>query len=266
MTFTDSPIPAGDTAPARTIRLGDQWLTTELTVLRELYGTGGAQAVHQRLPHRSLASIRAKAAAEGVRGVRQSTLGKRFARIYPQRDDIDMAVREGYIHAKAKGDIKALAERLGRPGWWVQKRAAQLGVTRTNTTRLDSWMKPELEILELYAAAGLDVIAKKLREAGYRRTPTAIAVQLKRRQIDRTDPDRWSATQLAPLFGVNPSTVADWIERRGLPAKKSGQGIRAAQLCHRKDIRRWIAANPGRVDLRRVDQAWFWDVMFGVVA
>lgn len=261
--FDSAPSTPAETAPARAMRKGDQWLTTEMTVLRDLYGTAGANGVRERLPHRSLASIRAKAAAEGIRGIRQSTLGKRFARIYTQRDDIDMAVREGYIHAKEKGAIKALAERIGRPAWWVQKRAAQLGVTRTNTTRVDAWTPAELDIVEQYAAAGLDVIAKKLRTAGFKRTPTAIAVQIKRRLIDRTDPDRWSATQLGPLFGVNPSTVADWIERRGLPAKKSGEGIRAALLCHRRDLRRWIRDNPRFVDLRRIDQAWFWDVMFG---
>jgi hypothetical protein len=266
MTFDSTPSIPADIAPARTMRLGDQWLTTEIAILRALYGTAGANGVREKLPHRSLASIRAKAAAEGIRGIRQSTLGKRFARIYTQRDDIDMAVREGYIHAKEKGAIKALAARIGRPAWWVQKRAAQLGVTRTNTTRVDAWTPAELDIVEQYSAAGLDVIAKKLRIAGFKRTPTAIAVIMKRRQIDRTDPDRWSATQLAPLFGVNPSTVTDWIERRGLPAKKSGDGIRAALLCHRRDLRKWMAANPRFVDLRRVDQAWFWDVMFGAAS
>ena len=267
MTFDGSYCePPVEAQPSRARRLGDQWLTTEIALLRELYGTLGAHAVRERLPHRSLASIRAKASCEGIRGLRSSTLGRRFARIYQQRDDIDMAVREGYIHAKEKGAIKALAARIGRPPWWVQKRAAQLGVTRTNNTRVDAWTPAEVDIVEQYAAAGLDVIAKKLRLAGFKRTPTAIAVQIKRRKIDRTDPDRWSATQLGPLFGVNASTVSDWIERRGLPAKKSGDGIRAAMLCHRRDLRKWIAANPQHVDLRRVDQAWFWDLMFGAAA
>ena len=256
--------PATDTR--RTPSRGDEWLTTEIAILRQHYTTRGARAVLELLPHRTLAGIRAKASNEGIPGNRRTTMGKRFPRMYKPRDDIDMAIREGYVHAKLKGDIKRLAERLGRPAWWVQKRAALLGVTRTSRTRVDAWKPAEVEIVERFAAAGLDVIAKKLRAAGHYRTATAIAVQIKRRQIDRTDPDRWSATQLGPLFGVNPSTVADWIERRGLPAEKTGDGIRAAQMVERKALRKWIAANPGYVDLRRVDQHWFWDVMFGARA
>lgn len=240
-----------------------QWLTTEMALLRSLYGTQGAAAVHQALPHRTLAAIRGKAAAEGIKGTRKSTLGKRFARMWPQSDAVDTAIREAYIHMRAKGDIKALAKRLGRPDWWVQKRAATLGVTRTNSTRIDAWTAAEVAIVDEYAAAGLPLIANKLRAAGYSRTPTAIAIAIKRRGIDTTDPDTWTATQLGPLFGRDPKTVADWIERRGLPAKRKPWGPNGRLFVHRKDLRKWIAANPAYIDLRRIDQHWFWDVMFG---
>lgn len=242
---------------------GAYWLTTELAILREHYGTGGAAKVHQLLPHRGLRSIHSKASAEGIKGIRCTTLGKTFARIYPQRDDIDMAIREGYVRATAKGAIKALAERIGRPAWWVQKRAASLGVTRTNRTRVDAWQAAELEIVDRWASAGLDIIVRKLKAEGYRRTPTAVAIIIKRRGIDCTDPDVWSATQLGPLFGRDPATVADWIERRGLAARRVNHGPNGKLLVHRKDLRRWVAANPQYIDLRRVDQSWFWDVMFG---
>lgn len=241
---------------------GKPWLTTELTILREHYGSG-AHKVHEMLPHRSVMAIRMKAAAEGVKGLRTTTPGRKIVRLYPQRDDIDMAIREGYIHATEKGSIKALAARIGRPAWWVQKRAATLGVTRTNRTRVDAWTAEEAAIVERWAVADLDVIVRKLAEAGFKRTRTAVAVWMKRRQVDRTDPDVWTATQLGPLFGRDPATVADWVERRGLKAKRVSWGPSGKLLVHRRDLRRWIAANQQYIDLRRVDQAWFWDVMFG---
>ena len=253
----------GVTEPRRTGAKGGPWLTTELAVLRAHYGPEGAVGVQALLPHRTLAGIRAKAAAEKVPGLRRTTLGKRFARLYPQRDDIDMAIREGYIHATAKGDCKRLAERIGRPAWWVQRRAATMGLTRTNRTRLDAWTAAELAIVETYATAKLDVIVAKLRKAGFTRTPTAVAIILKRRQIDRTDPDVWSATQLGPLLGVNPATVADWIDRRGLKASKLGQGVTNRFMVHRRELRRWIAGNHNYIDPRRVDWAWFCEVVFG---
>lgn len=255
-TVTD---PTPPVAPATSSR---DWRTTELATLRAVYPMGGADGVRAVLPHRTLAAIRAKASAERIRCKRPSTQGLRFPRIYPQRDDIDNAIREGYMHAKAKGDIKALAARIGRPDWWVQKRAAVLGLTRTNRTRLDSWTAAELQILEDWASCTIRLIAQKLRQAGHRRTETAVAVKLKRLKLDRTDPDRWSATALAPMLGVNPVTIADWIERRGLPAERVGDG-RGTLMLNRKQLRSWIARNPRYIDLRRVDQPWFMELVFG---
>lgn len=242
------------------------WLTTEIATLTATYPTDGAAGVQRLLPARTLSAIRAKAAQLRIKCTRPPTLGMRFTRMYEQRADIDTMVREGYVHARKKGDIKALATRVGRPAWWVQKRAAALGVTRSNATRVDCWLPAEDDLLEHWAAANLDVIARKLRAAGYSRTPTAIGTRLKRRQIDRTDPDAWTATQLGPLFGVNPKTIADWVERRGLPAKRVAHGPNGKHIIRRADLRRWIKASPQYVDLRRVDTVWFWEVMFGGAA
>jgi hypothetical protein len=178
MTFDGtSTEPAGDSlSPGPAIGRGSEWRTTEIAVLREQYGKTGAKGVQALLPWRTLNSIRVKAQAEGIKGLRATTLGKRWSRIYPQRDDIDMIVREGYIHMKARGDVKRMAERVGRPAWWVQKKAASMGLTRTNATRLDCWKPAELEIVEEYAAAGLDVIVRKLKVAGFCRTAAAVGI------------------------------------------------------------------------------------------
>lgn len=238
------------------------WLTTEIAALKSFYPAGGSRGVQLRLPQRSLASIRAKAAEIGLRCARPSTLGHSFARVYPQSDAVDQAIRDGYTRATRKGDIKILAERIGRPAWWVQKRAASFGLTRTNRTRLDAWTEAEVELLTRWRLASLTVIARKFRDAGHERTETAIALQIKRRSIDTNDPDAWSATELGPCFGVNPATVADWIERRELKAKRVTWGPNGKLVVKRADLRAWVKAHPEYVDLRRVDQAWFWEVMF----
>lgn len=245
-----------------TYRSMSLWKTTELAVLKQHYGTAGAHGVHAMLPHRSIAAIRGKAASEGIKGIRCTTLGKKIARIYPQRDDIDMAIREGYMRATRRGAIKELAARIGRPAWWVQKRAASLGVTRSNRTRVDCWKPEELAIVEQWATAGLDVIVSKLRRAGFQRTPTAVAVCMKRRRIDSSDPDMLTSIDVGTLLGRDPATIADWVNRRSLRAKIVGGGPHGKYLIHRRDLRAWIAGHPEYIDLRRVDQAWFWDVMF----
>lgn len=258
---------ADASAPLRAPAIhGSQWRTTELALLRQVYPMGGSAAVRALMPYRTLSAVRAKANSERIRCKRACTEGKFFPRKYEQRDDIDTAIREGYMHAKAKGDIKALAGRIGRPAWWVQKRASTLGLTRTNRTRLDVWRPEELEIIERWAHCGLKLIAAKLRAAGHVRTPTAVCVKLKRLQLDRDDPDRWTATEVAPLLGVNPATVADWVERRGLPAKREAWGRSGRLMIERKGLRKWIARNPRYIDLRRVDQVWFAELMWGVAA
>lgn len=253
-------IAARSRAPA-----GTEWLTTEVATLQRLYPTQGAAGVQAELPHRTLTAIRAKASQLKLRCKRASTAGLRFARVWPQSDAVDQAIREGYIHAKAKGDIKALAERIGRPYWFVQKRGQALGVSRSNQTRLDAWTKAEEAIVEEWAMCRPKVITKKLKAAGYARSEAAVTIRLKRGGFDRTDPDRWSATAVAPMLGVSPKAVADWIDRRGLPAVREGGG-KGTLMIERKRLRKWIAANAHRIDLRRVDQPWFCELMFGVAA
>lgn len=240
------------------------WRTTEIATLRALYPQGGAAAVVAALPHRTLSTVRARARLLGVRCLRPSnSAGKRFARLYPERPDIDALIRERYATATAKGAIKPLAAAIGRPYWWVQRRAAQLGVTRNARTRLDVWRPEELAILEQHAACRPKVIAGHLRRAGWHRTETAVAVKLKRSALDREDPDRWSATAVAPLLGVHGNTVADWIERRGLPAQRLNWGPSGRFEIERAKLRRWIQHNPQWIDLRRVDQTWFKELMWG---
>ncbi len=240
------------------------WTTTEEAVLRDLYPAKGSAAVAAALPHRSLASIHAKAQQLSLRAPQVGcTAGLRFSKKYPQSDHIDTMIREGYAAAKRKGDIKALALRIGRPAWWVQKRATSLGLTRTVRTRLDRWTPPELAIVEEYASCEPRAIARKLRAAGFERTPTAVALILKRRKIDTSDPDAWTAGDLAQLLGVTSTAVRDWIERRGLIAKRRGTGPTSAFVIRRETFRRWVATHQRFIDLRKVDQVWFMELAFG---
>lgn len=264
---TREPDALPDCPAAATRPPGYFWTTTEVATMRELYPKGGTKAVSAALPHRSLASIHAKAQTMGLRAPQTGcTAGLRFAKKYPQSDSIDTMIREGYAAAKKKGFGLALAKRIGRPAWWVQKRAAALGVARTVRTRLDRWKPEELAIVEDYASCEPRIIAKKLKAAGFDRTPTAVGIILKRRGIDTSDPDSWSARDLAVLLGVTDTAVRDWIERRGLPAKRRGDGPTAKWVIRRESLRRWVATHQRFIDLRKVDQVWFLELAFGSVS
>ncbi|AKJ28761.1 hypothetical protein AAW51_2070 [Caldimonas brevitalea] len=243
------------------------WTTVEETTLRLHYPVDGPRKCVELLPKRNLYSIYAKARLLGLRAPKvPPTAGKRFATKYPPNDAVDTAIREGYAACKGRGDVAKIAARVGRPRWWVSKRAAELGIAKP-PLRQPPWSTEELAILEACGHMSVTHIAKKLRDAGFSRTPSAVGNALKRNHIDRTDPDTWSARELGGLLGVTGKTVVDWIERRSLPASRAGTRRSEDQgdiwVIKRNGLRRWLASNPGFVDLRKVDQVWFMDLAFG---
>lgn len=192
--------------------------------------------------------------------------GKRFARKWPHEAHIDAIIVHGYRTAKRRGDLKAIAERAGRPKLYVSRRAVELGLTNERMKPLP-WSAAELAILEAAASCTLPAIRRNLKAAGYVRTATAIAVMRKRRGLDTSDPDTWSARDLGRLLGVDGGTVSGWIDRRGLKAERNTPGDKASPWrIKRRDLLVWLKANHGRIDLRRVDQTWFMDLVLGAGA
>lgn len=269
MTFDGSTQLAQETTEPEARALcgrGYYWTTVEHALLREHYPKAGARALAGLLPHRTLSSIHAQAQKLGLRAPPGLSKGLRFPRTHRASPHLDADIRALYATMTHRGAVKSFSEAKGLPAWWVQKRASILGLTRSVRSRIDGWTAKELSLLEDYAACDLPLIAKKLRDAGFTRTPTAIAIQLKRRGMDRTDPDTWTAPDLAGLLGVNAATVADWIERRGLKAEKKPWGHTGRWVIKRRALKAWLAENPRFIDLRKVDQPWFMDLAFGSAA
>lgn len=244
---------------------GYHWTTTEEAVLREHYPTQGAQRCADLLPHRGQAAVHAKAHKLGLRAPKGTTTGMRFAKKYPQSDQVDSIITATYRSITKRGDIKALAIRVGRPKWWVCKRAAELGLTLERIKPLP-WSRAEMAVLEEFGACDCKTIARKLKDAGFSRSPTAIEVQRKRAKIDTSDPDSWTARDLGSLLGVDGATVADWIERRGLKGERKAWGPNGRFRITRRSLRAWLQENHGYVDLRKVDQPWFWGLVLGGAA
>jgi hypothetical protein len=76
----------------------------------------------------------------------------------------------------------------------------------------------------------------------------------------------YSANSLAQALGIDPHAVTRWIKSGHLKAKFRGTARTAQQngdiyLIHEKDVRRFILEHPTEIDLRRVDQLWFLDVL-----
>lgn len=243
---------------------GYHWTTVEVAVLREHYASpNGPARCAELLPHRGLYAVYMKARLLGLRAPPGGTAGKRFARKYPASAEVDNAIREGYMHMVGRGAVARLALAVGRPKWWVTRRAEELGLARMRV-QARPWTREEVALLDAWASCTTHTIRAKLAAAGFARTQTAIAVKLKRLGMDRTDPDTWSARELGTLLGVDGATVADWVARRGLKAERDPHGPHGIFRITRRALRAWMKATQCQlVDLRRVDQTWFKELSWG---
>ena len=186
-------------------------------------------------------------------------------RKYNFTDQIDQRIREIYQNhpdAKTRPGIRLLAKKVGMPHWALKKRARELGLARTKE---QPWSDPELEILARYAWMSDERIRLKLKAAGYARTVTGIHLKLKRMRF-KEDVSFYSANGLARALGIDNHTVARWIRAGHLKAKHRGTERTEQQggdiyLIHEKDVRRFILEHPTAIDLRKVDQLWFLDVI-----
>jgi hypothetical protein len=155
-----------------------------------------------------------------------------------------------------------LAKKVGMPHWALKKRARELGLARTKEV---PWSEPELAILSRYAWMSDERIRLKLKAAGYARTVTAIHLKLKRMRF-KHDGSFYSANGLAQALGIDSHAVTRWIKSGHLKAKLRGTERGPHQngdiyLIHEKDVRRFILEHPTDIDLRKVDQLWFLDLI-----
>jgi hypothetical protein len=189
----------------------------------------------------------------------------RSRRKYVFTNQIDELIRAIYLDrpgAKTRPGIRVLANKVGIPHWALKKRARELGLARTKE---NPWSEPELEILARHAWMSDERIRLKLKAAGYSRTVTGIHLKLRRMKF-KHDPSFYSANGLARALGIDSHAVSRWIRSGHLKAKLRGTARGEKQngdiyLIREKDVRRFILEHPTEIDLRKVDQLWFLDLV-----
>jgi hypothetical protein len=201
----------------------------------------------------------------GLRPVDITGAPRRVGRKYAFTDQIDQLIREVYWSrpdCKTRPGIRALARRVGIPHWALKKRARELGIARTKEL---PWSEPELEILARYAWMSDERLRLKLKSAGYTRTATAIHLKVKRMAFKKGG-GFYSANSLAQALGIDPHAVTRWIKAGQLKATLRGTARGERQngdtyLIREKDLRRFVLEHSSDIDLRKVDQLWFLDMV-----
>jgi hypothetical protein len=243
------------------------WTTREIAILRETYPSG-IQVAMAALPGRTPSAIYGKAGQLKLHGpVDQS--GRRGGRkqVHRPTPSIDQLIREVYQGTPVLGAVRDLARKIGKPSWWVKKRAVALGFV-VPRFKQPEWTATEDAIIEAAAHLHPKAIRKRLVAAGLRRSETAIVVHRTRLGLSSKNPDHHTANDLAKCLGVDPSTVANWITRGWLQATKRGTERTPQQggdqwWIHRSAVRRFIIDHAAVVDLRKVDRFWFIDLLAG---
>jgi hypothetical protein len=182
-----------------------------------------------------------------------------------QADEFIRAEYRRMLQGRRPYSVKErLGSQLGVPGWVAQRRAAELGITRVKEPR---WSEEELELLVKHAWKHPKNIAATFRRHGFQRSANAVWLMVKRRFGGPTAHRPWyTATQLASLLGIDSHLVLRWISSGQLKAERAGTERTERQggdfhKIRSLDFRKFVAANPHVIDLRKVDALWFIDLL-----
>jgi len=241
------------------------WTTKEVAIIKEHYPSGGVASCAPLLPRRTVKAIQQQARLQGVYFGDNKP---RPRQLWTTTDQIDRAIAAAYARPADRSSIKRLAANLGRPYWWIKKRAMILGLAnaRIADNREPLWSEAEIALLEKHACKVPDVIARIFKANGFSRSATAIVVKRQRLGCDTVDVDHYTATQLAVEFGVDSHVIARWIDRGWLKADRRGTGRVEAQggdqwWIKRRHVRDFVAESAAIVDLRKVNKIWFIDLL-----
>lgn len=167
----------------------------------------------------------------------------------------DQLIRERYD--SCTGTIDWLSQRLGFPRWTIKRRAQTLGLARTKEK---PWSEKEISYLEANLhRLSLTVLARKLG-----RSVTGVALKAKRLGI-RKSGEGYTARSLAQAFGVDDHKIVRWVELGLIRAStRDSERPRDMYLIPDQEVKRFVSTYPNELDLRRVDQLWFIDLLAGV--
>jgi hypothetical protein len=165
----------------------------------------------------------------------------------------------GGLHQRGRV-IRELARQTGVPRWYIKRRARRLGLSMNQDRR--PWTQQELASLDrLLGKVSAATIAKRLK-----RTETSVVMKIKGLGHSRRVSDGYTMRDLEVCLGEDHHKIQKWIGNGWLRDRL--QGTRRhdgnGHDIHRfreKDILAFIKNHPQEINLGKVEQLWFLDLV-----
>lgn len=148
----------------------------------------------------------------------------------------------------------------GVPRWYIKRQAAGLGLTMHTDRK--PWTRAELDVLEdLVGRVSAATIAKRLH-----RPVSSIVNKCKRLRISRRVRDGYTMRDLEMCLGEDHHKISAWIKNGWLQdrlqgtRRHNGNG-RDIHRIREKDILDFLRSHPQEINLGKVDQTWFLDLI-----
>ena len=148
----------------------------------------------------------------------------------------------------------------GLPRWYIKRQAARLGLTLKMDRR--PWTQAELGLVEhLVGRLSAATIAKRLR-----RPESSVVNKIKRLGTSRRVREGYTMRDLEQCLGEDHHKISVWIANGWLRDRLQGTNRHGGNGndIHRireKDVLHFIKNHPQEINLGKVDQVWFLDLV-----
>jgi len=156
--------------------------------------------------------------------------------------------------------LNRMVRMTGLPRWYIKRQAARLGLT----IKMDRkpWTTAELKLLErLVGRVSAATIAKRLH-----RPESSVVNKLKRLGTSRRVRDGYTMRELELCLGEDHHKISAWIAKGWVRdqlqgTKRHGGNGNDIHRIREKDILHFLRNHPQEINLGKVDQMWFLDLV-----
>jgi hypothetical protein len=177
----------------------------------------------------------------------------------PQHDAYLRAHYYGGLHQRGRV-IRELARQTGFPHWYIKRQARRLGLSMKQDRR--PWTREDLDSLDrLLGKVSAATIAKRLK-----RTETSVVMKIKALGHSRRVSEGYTRRDLEECLGEDHHKIQKWIgngwlrDRLQGTQRHDGNGHDIHRF-REKDILGFVKQRPQEINLGKVDQVWFLDLV-----